>query len=104
MGSACSGGFDVPLIAVKNLDSDLVAAFACEVGKKERKLLRHNHPDLRKIYNDVFNDFSKAPGADVFTGGFPCGPYSTAGIPKTTPQRDPNLVEERTLTIQNKIN
>lgn len=54
--------------------------FANELDKNACKNYRKNHPNVFLIEDDIKNiDTQKIPDFDVFTGGFPCQPYSLAG-------------------------
>jgi DNA (cytosine-5)-methyltransferase 1 len=57
--------------------------FHCEWNPFGQKVLKHHFPNSIS-YNDITKtDFSIHAGQiDVLTGGFPCQPYSTAGLRK----------------------
>lgn len=57
--------------------------FHCEWNEFGQKVLKHHFP-TSKSYNDITKtDFSIHRGEiDILTGGFPCQPYSTAGLRK----------------------
>jgi DNA (cytosine-5)-methyltransferase 1 len=70
IGGICYGfkqaGFDV--------------VFANEFDKNACINYRHNHPETLLVEDDIKNiRTSDIPDFDVFTGGFPCQPYSLAG-------------------------
>lgn len=58
-------------------------AFHCEWNPFGQKILKHHFPNSIS-YNDITKtDFTKHEGQiDIITGGFPCQPYSTAGLRK----------------------
>jgi DNA (cytosine-5)-methyltransferase 1 len=72
------GGFDLAAewMGWENL-------FHCEWNPFGQKVLKHHFPNSIS-YNDITKtDFSIHKGqVDILTGGFPCQPYSTAGLRK----------------------
>eukprot|EP00971_Amphidinium_carterae_P025921 511403-Amphidinium_carterae.1 len=70
VGSDCAGlGTTVPTIH----------AWAGEVDDAARRFLVHNHPDLLVLHGDVKKTKQKSY-TDIYTSGFPCQPFSTAGL------------------------
>ena len=54
--------------------------YANEFDKNACKSYRANHPETNLVEGDVRQvESSSIPDFDVFTGGFPCQPYSLAG-------------------------
>lgn len=54
--------------------------FANEFDKNACKSYRSNHPNINLVEGDVQQiSTDSMPDFDVFTGGFPCQPYSLAG-------------------------
>ena len=72
------GGFD---LAAHWMGWDNI--FHCEWNEFGQKVLKHHFP-TSKSYNDITKtDFTIHRGKiDILTGGFPCQPYSTAGLRK----------------------
>ena len=72
------GGFD---LAAHWMGWDNI--FHCEWNPFGQKVLKHHFPNSIS-YNDITKtDFSIHRGnIDILTGGFPCQPYSTAGLRK----------------------
>ena len=72
------GGFD---LAADWMGWDNI--FHCEWNPFGQKVLKHHFPNSIS-YNDITKtDFSIHAGQiDILTGGFPCQPYSTAGLRK----------------------
>ena len=72
------GGFD---LAAEWMGWDNI--FHCEWNSFGQKVLKHHFPNSIS-YNDITKtDFSIHEGRiDILTGGFPCQPYSTAGLRK----------------------
>ena len=57
--------------------------FQCEIDSFCRDFLAHHYPDTKR-YEDVktFDASSYAGRVDILSGGFPCQPYSSAGLRK----------------------
>lgn len=59
--------------------------FHCEIDLFGQKILKHYWPEANTYEDITKTDFTKYRGAiDVLSGGFPCQPYSLAGLRKGT--------------------
>lgn len=82
MGSACSG-LCSELFAAQMLKWDVKAIFACDCDPHAKLVCQHlwQHQHYWDDINDP--DFLKnAPYVDFFLAGFPCQPFSLAGLGK----------------------
>ncbi len=103
MPSVCSlfsgiGGIDLGFI-----QAGFDVAWANEMDAAACRTYRHNFPnanlnegDIKKVANSDIPDF------DVLTAGFPCQPFSIAGLQKGFKDRDGNLFFEITRIIDAK--
>lgn len=72
------GGFR---LAAENLGFNCIGS--CEIDKFARKTYAANFTIDHDIHEDVRNiDINKLPDFDLLTAGFPCQPFSIAGISK----------------------
>jgi len=67
-------------MALQNLGIEVDHVFSCDVNKHVKSTIMANYPP--KIFFDDLTkrDNSKAPAADLYVAGFPCQPFSTAGL------------------------
>jgi len=75
----CSG-METPIMALQNLGVEVNHVFSCDVNKHAKATIMANYPP--KIFFDDLTqrDNAKAPAADLYVAGFPCQPFSTAGL------------------------
>lgn len=103
MPSVCSlfsgiGGIDLGFIQA---GFDIV--WANEMDAAACRTYRHNFPNTNLIEGDIkIIATSDIPDCDVLTAGFPCQPFSIAGLQKGFKDRDGNLFFEITRIIDAK--
>lgn len=103
MPSVCSlfsgiGGIDLGFIQA---GFDIV--WANEMDAAACRTYRHNFPNTNLIEGDIKRiATSDIPDCDVLTAGFPCQPFSIAGLQKGFKDRDGNLFFEITRIIDAK--
>lgn len=103
MPSVCSlfsgiGGIDLGFIQA---GFDIV--WANEMDAAACRTYRHNFPNANLIEDDIKRIVtSDIPDCDVLTAGFPCQPFSIAGLQKGFKDRDGNLFFEITRIIDAK--
>lgn len=103
MPSVCSlfsgiGGIDLGFIQA---GFDIV--WANEMDAAACRTYRHNFPNTNLIEGDIKRiATSDIPDCDVLTAGFPCQPFSIAGLQKGFKDRDRNLFFEITRIIDAK--
>lgn len=103
MPSVCSlfsgiGGIDLGFIQA---GFDIV--WANEMNAAACRTYRHNFPNANLIEGDIKRiATSDIPDFDVLTAGFPCQPFSIAGLQKGFKDRDGNLFFEITRIIDAK--
>ena len=103
MPSVCSlfsgiGGID---LGFQQAGFDIV--WANEMDVAACKTYRHNFPNANLIEDDIRKiAVSDIPEFDVLTAGFPCQPFSIAGLQKGFKDRDGNLFFEITRIVDTK--
>lgn len=78
----CSG-MEAPIQALRNLKVPHRHLFSCDVDVNVRATIMENFPPEMGIFPDITKrDNSSAPGCDLYVAGFPCQPFSAAGLQK----------------------
>ena len=85
VGTAC-GGWSSEIFALEHLKVKHAHVFDCDKESAVHRLVQHLHkPHI--WYDDVtHDDFRTAPACDVFVAGFPCQPFSAAGLGRGMPR------------------
>jgi len=79
LATDCSG-METPLMALRNLGIEVNHLFSCDVNKHVKETIMANFPP-KVWYDDLTTrDNSAAKKADIYVAGFPCQPFSTAGL------------------------
>ncbi len=92
------GGIDLGFI-----QAGFDVAWANEMDDAACKTYRHNFKDTNLVQDNIKNiSADSIPDFDVLTAGFPCQPFSIAGLQKGFKDRDGNLFFEITRIIDAK--
>ena len=81
VGTECSGMEPVAM-ALRNLGAlaQCSLEFCCEIDKWCHNFILQNHPPKRFFEDITIRDPFAAPPCDLYVAGFPCQPFSRAGL------------------------
>ena len=65
--------------AMKNLGIKAAIKFACDIHPTAKRLDLQNHSPEIWYDNVMHRDHGNAPYVDIYSGGFSCQPFSSAG-------------------------
>lgn len=77
---AIDGGLDLAVEAV----TGATPAWFCEWDEAPSKILNHHWPHVPNLRDVTQVDWSQVEPVDIITGGYPCQPFSQAGLRKGT--------------------
>jgi len=99
IGTDCSG-IEAPIEALKQLNVSFIHKFSCEKDKECVKSMRANY-NPKIIYNDITKrDHKKLSNIDMYVCGFPCQPFSNAGLKMGSKDIRSNIMLECIETIK----
>jgi len=83
IGTDCSG-METPVMALKKLKVPYEHCFSCDIDKHVKTQILKNFPP-KVWFDDLMtrdNSLASTPGVDLYLAGFPCQPFSAAGLQK----------------------
>eukprot|EP00933_Yihiella_yeosuensis_P031929 TRINITY_DN25523_c0_g1_i1.p1 TRINITY_DN25523_c0_g1~~TRINITY_DN25523_c0_g1_i1.p1 ORF type:complete len:397 (+),score=105.60 TRINITY_DN25523_c0_g1_i1:71-1192(+) len=80
VGTDCSG-MEAPIQALQNMGIKFRHLFSCDIDQHVRSTIMANFPPEEPIYEDLTKrNNAKAPKVNFYVAGFPCQPFSSAGL------------------------
>ncbi len=93
IGTDCSG-IEAPIQALKQLNIEFSHEFSSEIDKYAIQSINANY-NPKKIYADITKrNHRELPDIDVYVAGFPCQPFSSAGLQKGMEDARSNVMLE----------
>lgn len=80
IGSLFSGYGGLDMAVAEHFRAQL--AWYAEIDKAPSKVMAHHHPGVPNLGDVTKIDWNSVPKIDILTGGYPCQPFSTAGLRK----------------------
>jgi hypothetical protein len=79
VASACSG-MCTESFALTKIGVPHSLVVACEIKPHMRKFIEHYHSPTTLLADVASDEFATSDGADILIAGFPCQPFSAAGL------------------------
>ncbi|TDC21252.1 DNA cytosine methyltransferase [Streptomyces sp. 8K308] len=82
IGSMCSGYGGLDMAVTEVFGGEVV--WVADPDRGAAAILAHHWPEVRNLGDITCVDWTKVPPVDVVVGGYPCQPFSDAGLRKGT--------------------
>jgi DNA (cytosine-5)-methyltransferase 1 len=101
IGTDCSG-IEAPLQALIQMKKKFTQEFASDINNKCRETSKANYPEEKEFYNDITkrNHKNLKKNLDLYVCGFPCQPFSTAGLKLGSSDTRSNVLSHCIKTIK----
>ena len=73
-------GVETPIKALEKIERNFIHQSSSESCPQARKSIWANHKPIHLCHDLTARDNSKMPRVDLYIAGFPCQPFSSAGL------------------------